>query len=385
MARVAVFHNTLDFRGGADAVCVHVCRALATRHDVTLFTVSRTAPETVAAQFDVDLRTVPAAAPRSATAGDSPTVRLAQPPGAAALAAGFAALTPYVGPQLAARSVLLRAFVARRATAFDAAVSTANEVALPLPSVQYVHFPQFHARRLAAGESGRLDPLWTRLGAPTTADLASTRLLANSAWTADVVERRYDRRPTVCHPPVDPVDGRPWADREPGVLVLGRVAPDKRVREAITVVDRLRERGYELTCHIVGTAPAAYRRYVGQVRAAAADRPYVTLETDVARDRVETLLGQYRYGLNMKPHEHFGMAVAEYVAAGMVAFAPADGGQADVLAGDDRLLFDGIDGAVDRIAAAVDGGLTPTLPRDRFGRDRFADAVQAHVAAVLPD
>jgi len=371
MARVAVLHNTLDFRGGADAVCVHVCRALAAPHDVTLFTVSRAAPAAVAARFDVDLR----------VGAGADAVALAEPPGADAVAGALARAAPHVGPQLPARSVLLRAFFRRHAGEYDLAVSTANELALSLPSVQYVHHPQF---RRPADERGRLDPLWRRLAAPGPADLDRARLLANSAWTAGVVADRYGRRPAVVHPPVDPIEGRDWADREAGVLVLGRLAPDKRPLAAVDVLDRLRERGYDLTCHVVGSAPAAYRDRVADVRAAAAERPHVTLETDVSRERVETLLGRYRYGLNMKREEHFGMAVAEYVAAGMVAFAPDAGGQVDVLGGDERLLFADETGAVERIAAAVESDLRPTLPRDRFGRERFADAVRAHVAAVAP-
>lgn len=36
MAEIAVLHNTFDFRGGADAVCLHACAALAPDHDVTV-------------------------------------------------------------------------------------------------------------------------------------------------------------------------------------------------------------------------------------------------------------------------------------------------------------------------------------------------------------
>ncbi|AAG19431.1 glycosyltransferase [Halobacterium salinarum] len=367
MARVAVLHNTLDFRGGADAVCVHTCAALAAAHDVALFTISETTPDAVGAQFDVDV-----------------SVPVVAPPGASNVAAALSAAAPTVGPQLAARSVLLRAFFRRHASAYDVAVSTANELAVPLPSVQYVHFPQFRCDTTPTADPGRLNGVWSRLAAPA-ADRPDTRYLANSAWTADAFEASYDRRPTVCHPPVDPIDGVPWGARADRIVVLGRIAPDKRTLDAIDVVDALRARGHDLTCTIVGAAPAAYRDYVADVRAAADSRPYVTVETDVPRGRITELLGRSRYGLNLKPIEHFGMAVAEYVASGMLAFAPDSGGQVDVLDGDDDVLFEGVAGAVDAIAAAIDDGLQPSLPRDRFGRDRFADAIRRQVAAVCPD
>jgi len=368
MARVAVLHNTLDLRGGADAVCVHTCNALAERHDVTLFTISTSSPETVAEQFDLTLN-----------------VRVADPPGADAIAGGFARVAPHTGPQLAARSVLLGAFFRRHADEFDVAVSTANEFSLPLPSVQYVHFPQFNLRHTGAGDGGRLNALWSRLAAPTPGDSEAMRLLANSSWTADVVDDIYGHRPAVCHPPVDPIEGKPWTDREPGIVVLGRVAPDKRTLEAIKAVDGLREAGYDVSCTVVGSAPSAYRNYVDRVRAAALRRPYVTLETDVSRARIRELLGGHRYGLNAKPNEHFGMAVAEYVAAGMLAFAPESGGQVDVLDGDERNLFGDVAEAVELIGEAIETERQPTRPRDRFGRGRFAAEIRRHVDAVLAE
>jgi glycosyltransferase involved in cell wall biosynthesis len=369
MARIAVLHNTLDFRGGADAVCVHTCAALADVHDVTLFTVSTATPDAVAAQFDVDL-----------------DVQVAAPAGATAIATAFSTLAPYTGPQLAARSIFLRAYFWRHADEFDLAVSTANELSLPLRSVQYVHFPQFNLDRTSAGAQGRLDDLWSRLAAPSQADLETdVRLLANSSWTADVVTKIYGHQPKVCHPPVDPIEGKPWEDREPGVVVLGRIAPDKRTLEAIRVVDGLRASGYDVSCTVVGSAPSAYRHYVARVREAVRERPSVSLETDVSRERIRELLGRNRYGLNAKPEEHFGMAVAEYVAAGMLAFAPDEGGQVDVLDGDGSQLFSDVDEAISLLSEAIDAGRRPTRPQHRFGPERFAEEIRDHVAIMLTE
>ncbi|GAB3314297.1 glycosyltransferase [Haloplanus rallus] len=368
MARIAVLHNTLDGRGGADAVCLHVCEALQDAHDVTLFTLSRSSLSTLNRLFDTGA-----------------AVSVHRPPGTALVSRAFDALPERVGPALAPRSVLLARAFARHAPRFDAAVSTANEFALPLPSVQYVHFPQFNRRCAPTGGAGRLDPLWSRLAGLADRRLpADACLLANSAWTADVVEDVYGRRPTVRHPPVDPPsDPRPWDEREDGVVVLGRLAPDKRPLRAIRIVDGVRDRGHDLHLHLVGSSSPIYADYADRVAAAAAARPYVHLDRDASRERLDTLLETHRYGLNCKPEEHFGMAVAEYVAAGMVAFAPDAGGQREVLDGRSDRLFDSTADAVDTVVAAVAADDRPTLPRDRYASDRFHAAVRAHVASTL--
>ena len=370
MARIAVLHNTLDFQGGADAVCLAACRALRDDHEVTLFTLSETAPAELADRFGVDVD----------------GVRVRMPPGATTLARVLSGLAPRVGPQLALRSVLLRRFFLSEAPSFDLAVSTANELSLPIPSVQYVHYPQFRLDRLPDPDGGVLDRLWSRLAGPTRAELAGpgVTLLANSSWTADVVEDVYGTRPDVLHPPVEPIPcERVWSDREDGLVAVGRLAPDKRVLDAVTVVDAVRERGHDVHLHVVGAAPRAYRRYAERVAAAARERPYVSLERDVSRDRLERLLCSHKYGLNLKIEEHFGMSVAEYVAAGMVAFAPDGGGQREVLDGREDRLFDSVEEAADLVARAIEADEPPELPPDRFAGDRFAIELRRHVTRAI--
>ena len=372
MARVAVLHNTLDFQGGADVVCLSACAALQRDHDVTLYTISETDPGGLAERFDVTL--------------DATALDVRMPAGATLAARALSAATPAVGAQLAFRSVLLRHAFRRSDAQYDLVVSTANELALPTPSVQYVHYPQFGAHRLPAGEKAVGNRVWSRLAAPDRDALGSEMVtsLANSAWTADVVKRVYGVRPDVLHPPVDPIDGAlPWGERVDGIVVVGRLAPDKRILEAIRVVDGVRERGPNLQLRIVGAAPRAYHKYARRVESAAAERPYVSVERDAPRARLEELLCTHKYGLNLKPEEHFGMSVAEYVAAGMVAFAPDSGGQREVLGGRENRLFGSVPEAIDLVSTAADADDPPALPRDRFGSERFQAGIRRAVARTL--
>jgi glycosyltransferase involved in cell wall biosynthesis len=370
MARVAVLHNTLDFHGGADAVCLVACEALQQDHEVTLFTVSETPPAALVDRFEVTLT----------------DIRVRMPPGATAVAGALSGVAPWVGPQLAFRSALLHRFFRSSAAAFDLAVSTANEFSLPIPSVQYVHYPQFHLHRLPDGDHGRLNRLWSQLAGPDRTEIAreNTPLLTNSSWTADVVTDIYDSRPAVLHPPVDPIPcNLEWAKREDGLVAVGRLAPDKRLLDAIAVVEAVRERGYDLHLHIAGAAPRAYRRYAERVAAAASERPYVTVERDIPRERLKHLLCTHKYGLSMKKNEHFGIVVAEYVAAGMIAFAPASGGQRDVLRNREDRLFDSLGEVVSLIVHAVEADEPPDLPPDRFARECFQASLLRYVNEIL--
>ena len=370
MARVAVLHNTLDFRGGADAVCAHVCEALQDEHEVTLFTVSATGLATLDAMF-----------------GTATDVTVRQPPLGGRLAALFSRGDDRFGPQLALRSALLTRWFRRHAERFDVAVSTANEFALPIPSVQYVHFPQFNTDVPGPDgvhDDGSLNRLWSRVAGVADRRLpGDATLVANSGYTASHVAARYGNEPEVLHPPVDPIPGAPWAEREQGMVSVGRIAPDNRTLDAIAIVDGVRERGVDLHLHLVGSTAEAYRSYRQRVEAAAAGREYVTLHADAPRSRLEDLLGSHRYGLNPKHGEHFGMALAEYVAAGMVAFAHDSGGQREVVDGDADRLFESVPEAVDRVVDAVESGARPRLSADRFAVDRFHRRVRELVVDRL--
>jgi glycosyltransferase involved in cell wall biosynthesis len=368
MARVAVLHNTLDFHGGADAVALAACKALQADHDVVLFTISETLPSELGPQFGIE--------------SDVP-VRM--PPAGTSIARALGTAAPWFGPQLALRSVLLHRYFCRHTAEYDIAVSTANEFALPLPSVQYVHYPQFNLA--ADADRGLLDPVWSRLAGPQPGNVAAdATLVANSAWTADVVATIYDRQPTVIHPPVDPIPNRVrWEDRENGIVTVGRLAPDKRMLDAIDVVERVRDRGHDLHLHVVGTAARTYREYAARIDQVASERAFVHLERDVSRERLETLLRTHKYGMNMKKEEHFGMAVAEFVAAGMVPFAPNSGGQQDVLDRQSDRLFESIDEAVELLDTAITTDAQPILQPDRFSRKRFDEEIRSLVSNVVDE
>jgi glycosyltransferase involved in cell wall biosynthesis len=75
----------------------------------------------------------------------------------------------------------------------------------------------------------------------------------------------------------------------------------------------------------------------------------VFLHENVSRGEMTELVARHRYGIHAKPDEHFGIAVAEIVKAGCIVFVPNDGGQVEIVGGDDRLLYRSAEDAVAKI------------------------------------
>ena len=63
-----------------------------------------------------------------------------------------------------------------------------------------------------------------------------------------------------------------------------------------------------------------------------------------------TLIPQHRYGIHGMTGEHFGIAPAELQLAGCLTFVPSDGGQTEIVEGDERVMYHDVDDAVRKIS-----------------------------------
>ena len=375
MARIAVAHTDLMAKGGGEGVCMNVLEALQDDHEVTLLTLTPPDLTELNDYFRTDV-------------GD---VAVRRPP----VVADF--LDWLDDPRYNLRNALLNRFVADEREAFDLVVGTDNELSVPGPLVQYIHTPRF-ARLVVSkrvGEDGFADHAYDRfcwkVGGFDPEEIRSSHLLTNAEWMADVVQDAHGARPRVVHPPVDTrgFEDRPWDEREPGFVTVGRLASYKNVLQNVEIVDRVRDRGHDVHLHVVG--PGYDDEYTRKVKEAAAEREYVSVEGELPREELVELVCDHRYGLHGKRHEHFGMAVAELVAGGALAFVPNNGGQREIVGSDD-LTYSTADEAVEKIDRALSN---PESARDlrrsgaeierRYGRERFQREVRAVVDEALPE
>lgn len=216
-------------------------------------------------------------------------------------------------------------------------------------------------------------PFQRRLGPGSKLRLALFRsIVANSAFTASWIERRWGRPARVLHPPVFPV---PPGEKRPWIAAVGRFTGggrSKRQVEMVEVFRALAEPGWEL--HLVGTAQDP--EYVRQAVEAARGLP-VVFHLDASRRELEEVCGAaslfwHFTGLGEDPEaapermEHFGIATAEAMSAGAVPVVAARGGQPEIV-GEAGVLWD----TLEECAAA-----TRKLCRDEALRLRLGEAAR---------
>jgi glycosyltransferase involved in cell wall biosynthesis len=382
-ARILVVHPDLRPPGGGNAVTAWAIQALAARHEVSVLTWSPPPLDAVDRFYGTSL------------AGRG--VRFVSPRPAAR--AVHAALGCVPTPLYILRGQLLAREAKRLAPRFDLLFSTENEMDLGGRGVQYVHYPWLRRaaptglRGLLLRRGAPLDLYYRVAFALSDYDPAAMRAnltLVNSDWTGARVREIHGIDSVTVYPPVAlgaPRSAPPWEQRVDGFVAVGRLAPEKRIDLMLDVVAALRERGHAATFHLVasGRPDARTRAVLRRARAL----PWVTISRDLPRAALLELLARHRYGLHAMRDEHFGIAVAEMVAAGCIPFVPEEGGQTEIV-DHPALIYRDRDDAVARILAVRDDPARQeelrrhlAARRDRFSTERFAAATCDAVERAL--
>lgn len=201
------------------------------------------------------------------------------------------------------------------------------------------------------------------------------RQLANSRWTAAQATALTGQRiGDVLYPPLPPapaVPERAPAPRDPMALVaLGRIVPNKRLDDAIAALDGLRARGWPVHLTLIGRAPGpAGRAILRRARA----HSHVTVLTDADSATKAAVLARANIGLHLYRGEHFGIAVAEMIAAGVLPVVHGIGGVVELVP-DPGLHIARAADLPDRVAALLT--LSPTARAARLARLRSSPGLR---------
>ena len=192
-------------------------------------------------------------------------------------------------------------------------------------------------------------------GRPSGRDiLRDDPVIANSQWSATILKQFFDVEcAAVVYPSVwtEFLDV-PWEEKEQAFVMIGRIAPEKRIEQAIAILEAVRQRGHAIRFHLCGQIQDdLYGRRIAQLCRERAD--WIVMEGRVSGSRKARILANCRFGIQTRAAESFGISAAEMVKSGAIVFAPADGGQAEILR-HSHLLFSNVNDAVDKILAALE-------------------------------
>ena len=304
-------------------------------------------------------------------------------------------------PAALLRSSLLMRHTRRVSDGFDVILGVHNETDYGRRGIQYVHYPTYLRPRpdVDLRWYHRFSPLLRayyaasdRLAGFSFDRMRSNLTLCNSDWTASHIRRFLAIDARTLYPPVlSAQPQRPWNERARGFVAMGRISPEKEYERVMRILARVRARVADLTLTIVGTWDAKTKRYHDSLIRLATDvdpaGEWITMRRNLSRGDVKGLLTATRYGIHGMREEHFGMAPAEMVRAGMIVWVPNGGGQVEIVGDETVLRYETEDSAVDKILSVIDNPAEEARLREHlatrgelFSEERFIAKVREIVA-----
>ena len=341
--RVVIGHPFVG-RAGSEARLMWLIEALKRDYDVTVVTTGGWNLSTLNNYYGTEIKE------------EEVTVRLAPVP----------FLVRYL-KAAALRGACYQKFARQIAGQYDVRVSAYNFTDWGLPAVHFIADFSWHRelrRQLDPRSFGFIyrDTLMRRVylkisdayGWPSGRDaLRDDRVIANSQWSAELIKQHCDVDcAAVIYPPVwtEFLDV-PWEERELAFVLIGRIAPEKQIERAISILEAVRQRGHKIRFHLCGEVENDhYGRRIARLCRGRTD--WILPEGRVSGERKRQILSHCRFGIQTREAEPFGIAVAEMVKAGAIVFAPNAGGQTEIVAHSD-LLFDDLGDAADKISAVL--------------------------------
>lgn len=374
MKKVGIVHPDLMAKGGAENVCMHMIEALQDQHNIELITFNIPSIPELNGYFDVDVDPKKVEFRRAGIAG--PNIHR------------FSNTRLHV-----LKKSLLNRFVKNIQYEYDLVISSYNEFDLDSKNIQYINHPDFDRRfRDDNRDQTKIYKFYDELCSSISGfdGLKNGKYFVNSDWMGEIVENLYDIHTKTIYPPVK-VNELPhidWENKERGFVSIGRITPRKNILRNIDIIREIHKYNSDFHIHIIGSAYEP--NYYQKVQEIASQSDFIYLEDEVSREELIELVASHRYGIHGKEYEHFGIAVAEIVAAGGIPFVPNSGGQREIVGFIPELMYGTVNDAVTKIEKVVNNralqqDIQNRLPSasERFGSERFKNTLQDEVKRYL--
>lgn len=361
--KVAVLYPAF-MAGGAEAVCLWMLEALQDEYDLTVLTYTKPDWASLNALYGTAISLT-----------DIKVITLTPE-----------RLTPFlkyiwgtVSPLHPWRQHFLMRFYKRIRKNYVLTVSGYNEMDFGKAGIQYVHSPQFvlgqHRHKLISNYSEE--------------NMKQNITLTCSQYIADSFQEMHGVPATVLYPPVGSTFPKiPWEEKEMSFICYGRMAPEKKLDQAVEIIRRVREAGLPVSLKIIGTA--TNKKYVSLLETLVKKHPdWLSIHKDPNRETYNHLLAQSRYAIHLRV-EGFGIAIAEMIKAGCIPLVRDFGGQTEIVGNIPQLKFGTDEEAVEKIIQLLSDEMLQTELRERltgrkelFSQEIFQEQFRETVAAFI--
>jgi glycosyltransferase involved in cell wall biosynthesis len=139
-------------------------------------------------------------------------------------------------------------------------------------------------------------------------------------------------------------------ERKDVVLVVSRIDPDKEIEKALSLARILKKRGIGKQMIIVGSLHrnSNYLRSLENLIKNWDIKEFVVLKTNASLEELFKIIRKAKIYFHPKSGEHFGISIAEAMAAGLAPIVPNIGGQTEFVPR--KFQFGSLDEAVNLVS-----------------------------------
>lgn len=301
-----MIHDSLNYVGGAELVCLKVIEGLKEAGDeVLLGTIQKTNWGKVERTFGRTIR---------------PDLEISLLP------CGTSVLRNYT-------SLASNLLFARVRSRCELTLCTIEELMLLPVDVGYAHYlPACLANASPTKSLSAWHDIYVRLFAGLQRrrlrNLEGVSLLVNSRFTRDATERAGIKCDSVVYPPVSfrqESASKPLEERRNAVLTVGRYSPEKNFDFVLDLAKAMPKVRFTISGTFSGGLSLSYFRHLTNLRTAMS-LDNVELVHDAPRGTLLKAMGASSFFLSSNLNEHFGLALVEAMAAGLIPLVWRSGG-----------------------------------------------------------
>lgn len=359
---IAILHNTLNSTGGAERLCVCSIEALKDAgHDVTLVTFDKTNWSIVQEAFG----------------------NIVNPDCEKTL---FRRKIPYFGIY---QRVLSCLSLWIKKTEYDFIFNTHGDM-LPVPcDLTYMYFPTFLLadEKYSSTDSKYLKNLFWKLYFKPYCWMQKQfmakyvkqgKILTCSSYGQTVIKNIIDRDAEIVYPPVDLTRfmvnrNIPFNRRKDLVVTCARITPEKRLHLIPQVARMLPQVQFV----IIGSTSAVSKSVIQYIMREAEGLNNFTLISEFSLQKLLSIYAQAKVYFHTMKNEHFGIAVAEAMASGLIPVVHKSGGAWFDIVGEGKFGFgwETLEEAKSRIWHSIAYGAIGIYPEnadlDRFSKTTY--------------
>jgi len=234
---------------------------------------------------------------------------------------------------------------------YDLVIDTAADTIIPVHAL-YIHYPIKLDTDASSGLARRAYSYAVKALAERLRRGAHPRIiLTNSTWTREKIYEAFGGGypVEVLHPAVrveffGQVFSTSFSEREKLAVTISRISPEKKLEAIVDAAKMLPDYRFVIMGSAGGPhSKLAMKALKSRIEALKVDN--VEVRTNVSDEEIRDMLGRARFYLHPPFAEHFGIAIAEAMAAGAIPIVYRDGGGwTDLVSPVDSMLgYGGID------------------------------------------